>query len=72
MMQWKDQIPIQPAQEPPGQEMGRLHELIRLHIKLKPPLTRQFHLGIEKQSLSGFDINNLPEIKRITDAQFLA
>ena len=51
--------------------MGRLHELIRLHIKLKPRLTRQLHLGIEKQSFAGFYISHLPKVESITDAQFL-
>lgn len=50
--------------------MGRLHELIRLHIKLKPRLTRQFHLGIEKQSFAGFDICNFPKVESITKAEF--
>lgn len=47
--------------------MSCLYQLPGLDIKLKPCLTRQFHLGIEKQTFTLLEICNFPEIKSVAD-----
>ena len=52
-----------------GDKMSSLHQLLGLYIEFKPGLARYLHLGIEKQPLARFDVDDFPEIQGIADPE---
>ena len=72
MVERQHRVPVEPAEQPVGDEMGGLGEGLALQIELQPGLAGQLHLGEQQEALVRHDVGHLPEIQGIADTQGVA